>query len=283
MTTEFVVPPFASMFAKFEAVSDPSSLLIYGPPGRWKTTTAGSILDVPKYANAKILYLDIDRGSTALMNNAITRDAIKSGQIGIIQMDKRKINETRGMLEYFLGKRDGNGEFIEGEAFNPDYGYDVVILDTLDVAQQVSVDWLLMNTFNEKDKLDSRAAWGEVNRWTNDVMWAFQNNTHLLGIVVMHSESGTDDGGKFSIKPKLQGGAKDNIGGIPDLVAYVDFEPDPNDKNLQQLVATIGGTSIITAKNRGMLPNRVVNFDLPTFYNLLAERRADSTPAAAAA
>lgn len=284
MTTEIPIPPFASMFAKVEDVEDPSSMLLYGPAGKRKTSTAGTILDVPKYKDAKVLILDIDRGTNALANNPVTREAIRTGQVQIIQMDKRKVNETHGMLEYFLGKRGPNGEFIEGEAFNPAWGYDIVWFDTLDVAQQVSVDWLMLNTFNEKDKIDTRAAWGEVNRWTNDVMWAFQNNTHSLGIIVMHSESGTDDSGKFSIKPKLQGGAKDNIASIPDLVAYLDLEADPNDKNKVQLVATIGGSSIITSKNRGMLPDRVVDFTLPAFYQMLEERReSHKNPAVKAA
>ena len=278
MTKEFEVPPFASMFAPIANLGNPSSMLIHAlGAGRRKTSTAISILDVPQYQDARVLVIDIDRGTSAFANSPSAVRAAEEGRLNIIQMDKRKVNDTFGQLRYFLGYTDEHGEFIEGEAFNPRWGYDIVIFDTLDVAQQVSVEWHLANTYSEKDptKKNTQAAWGDVGRWTNGLMWAFQNNTDSLGIIIAHSEGATDDAGKYRIRPKLQGGAKENIDSIPDVVFYLDLEEDPADKNKAITVATTGNSQYIMAKNRSMMPSRVPNFDLPWYYNYLAEKRAD--------
>lgn len=276
MTT---APPFASMFAKPEEVGNPSGILLYGPPGTWKTSTAGGIVKVPSFAGKKVLYIDIDQGSKVFVNDPEVYAGVQEGRIDIVPIDKLA-PEAFGQLKYFLGGEDEHGQFQKGEAFK--YGYDVVVLDSLDVAQDVAINWYMNNTIAEKTgKKDTLGAWGKVGPWTTDVAWAFQNYEGL-GIVVMHSAESTSESGVFAIKPKLGGSAKDNIASIFDLVAYVDFEANPEDRSDVQLVATLGKSDYIVSKNRWMLPDKIWSFDLPSFYQMIHARRADTAKKAAA-
>lgn len=286
-------PPFAAMFAKPDEIGDPASVLLYAKPGRWKTSTAGSIVRVPKFKDARILYLDVDQGSKVFVNDPDVYAGVQAGRINIIPINKLD-PEAFAQLQYFLGKYDENGVFQRGEAFK--WGYDVVVLDTLDVAQDIAINWFMNNTVSEKTgKKDTLGAWGRVAPWTTDVMWALQNDPSAFGIVVMHSAEDVSETGMLAIKPKLGGSAKDNIGGIPDMVAYLDFEANPENKDDVRLVAHVGKSNIFTTKNRWRTPDKIVDFDMPTLFGLIESRRNEThaqaqaktqstkTPAAAAA
>lgn len=270
--------PFAAMFAKPDEVADPSSILVYGPPGTYKTTIAGSIATVPKFKGKRILYIDIDRGATVLMNDPEIYAAVEAGTFNILPINKLD-GDAFSKLQYFLGAYDEHGNFQQGEAFK--YGYDVVILDSLDVAQEVAADWYLANTWNEQGtKLNTMKAWGEISRWTSNVAWSFQNSDGL-GIIVMHSTEKAEDSGLVKTKPKLSGSAKDNIAAIPDLVAYVDFESNPDNREDIRLVATLGASDAIVSKNRWRLDSKIVDFDLLKFFSIIHDRKTAVLQAAA--
>jgi hypothetical protein len=280
-----IVPPFASMFAKAEQVGPPKCILLYGAPGTFKTSIAGGAIKLPGVT--KMLYIDVDNGSEVFANDqdGIFRHVNEHNMglpgektINIVRIDKTA-SDAFGQLKYFLGYRDAvTGTFVRGAAF--DQGYDTIAIDAFDVAQEIAVQWLLSNTFNEKEKVDTRGAWGEVSKWTSDVAWALQNSKEL-GIIVAHSTEGTDEGGQFKIKAKLQGSVKDSIAGIPSIVAHLDFVADPQTKEAK-LVATVGQSDIHTTKNRYMLPKEIIDFDLPKLYATIADRRANNTAATAA-
>ena len=254
----FPAPPFASEFVDSEAVGDIKSMIIYGEPGTWKTTVGAGICRVPKFANGKGLIIDIDNGTEVLSNEPDIQAKIASGQINIFPIDKTSI-DAWGKLEYIIN-----------EVVNTDYGYDWVMLDTLDVAQEVVIEHLLATTLNDKGQPDTRGAWGKVSAVVGKWMWAFQNTSHFVGVTVMHSKDGTDDGGAFKIKPKLAGSLKDNLAGIPSLVAYVDFREDS--EKVTHLVATIGKSSITSTKNRYKMVDDIWDFDLPKLYATIESR-----------
>lgn len=272
------VPEFASMFVKREQVGPPKCILLYGEEGTRKTTKASEVMKLPQFVKA--LYIDIDRGSEVFVNdeeiNALVSDefgAPGEKAINIVEIDKRDINAP-GILDYFLGSHDANGFWQKGAAFKA--GYDVIILDSLDVAQQVKVDHYMRSTFNEKGQLDTRKAWGEVNKWATDLMWTFQNEPDVLGIVVMHSTLDGEESGAVKIKPKLQGGAKDTIASIPSIVVYLEIREDKATKE-ERLVATVGKGPTITAKNRYMLPKEIEDFSIPGLYALIEEKQSNTT------
>lgn len=281
MQSTLPTPPFASMFAKPETVGKPKSLILYGAPGARKTSTAGGIIKVPGVK--RVLYIDIDNGSEVFLNDPDVYAAVEDGRINIVPIDKLEA-DAFGKLQYFLGRKDPEtGVFVRGEAFNAEWGYDTIIIDALDVAQEVAVDWYLANTFNEHGKQDTRKAWGEIGKWTSDLMWSFQNHPTVTGIAVMHSKEGTEDSGAYKIKPKLSGSVKDTIAGIPSLVAYLSLEVDKDDPAVSHLIATIAGDEVVVGtKNRYSLPGRIEDFDLPMFYKMVAQKKPQR-PAKAAA
>lgn len=276
MTSIAPAVPFATMFAKPEEVGSPDAIFIFGEPGTFKSTIAGGIVKVPQFHGKRVLYIDVDGSATVLANDPEIYAAMEADLLNILPIDKLDPN-AYGKLQYFLGGYDEEGNFQQGEAFK--YDYDVVVLDSLDVAQEIAVEWLQAHTLNEKGTAkDTRKAWGLVSQWTSNIAWALKNS-EPLGIMVGHSVEQAEDSGAIRIKPKLSGSAKDNIAAIPDLVAYVAFEANPEDKNDVRLVATIGASDGIIAKNRWRLPTKLVDFDLPTFFTAINARKTASAPA----
>lgn len=271
-------PPFAEMFMKPEAVGHPELIAIYGDAGTWKSSTAAAIVEVPQFADKRVLLIDVDKGASVLVNNPAVKRKIDNGTFNVLPIDKTAPNAFE-QLVYFLGYQDDHGNWQAGQAFQ--HGYDVVILDTLDVAQEVAVTYLTHNTYNDAgNALNTQKAWGLVKAWTLGLSWAMKNAT-ALGIQVIHAKEETE-AGRLKIKPSLSGGAKDALTGIPDLVAYVDFEQDPADKDKTRLVATIGENAVTETKNRWMLPSKVPNFTLPLLFQMIEERRNDTNQKIAA-
>jgi hypothetical protein len=266
-------PLFAGMFQKKEDVGPPKLVMIYGPPGTRKTSMIGDLLEIPGFN--KILIIDTDNGSEVFANfpkvhAAIGTDLGMPGEkrINIIPIDKTD-PDAYGKLRYLLGERGPDGVFIRGAVF--DLGYDAIVIDTANVMQEIAVQWLTSNTFNDRGALNTQAAWGKVSEWTSDIGWVMQNNATSVGFWLAHSKAGTDDGGKYEIKPKFQGGIKDGIAAIPSLVAYVE-KTKHADTGIVTITATLDG-DVITSKNRYSLPDTIESFDLIKLYAMIAERR----------
>lgn len=263
---EFITPPFAMMFSKSADVGPPKSIFLYGGEGTRKTSMVGDLITIrDSFGNKRFprgLIIDIDNGTEVFANGRSpeVQQAIDDGFLNIFSIDSED-PDAFGKLEYIINDVNEN-----------DYGYDFVSLDTANVAQEVAVKHFLATTFNDKGKPDSRAAWGEVSKWTVKQFRKLHNAPHFLGILVAHSSEGTDDGGAFRIKPKFQGSAKDSVAAVSSIVAYLGFKTNPETKQ-SSLVATMGENEVITAKNRYMLPNEIENFDLVMLYAMLAERQ----------
>ena len=272
---------FEASFLSVDTVDEPQFIELFAAAGKRKTSTAATIVEVPKYRDAKVLFIDIDKGATVLANNPAVKAKIADGSFRIIQINRDDAGDPAtgrppafGQLTMLLGYKDPvTGGWVQGQAFQRDY--DIVILDTLDVAQEVAKDWFLANTFTDDGtKLNTMAGWGRIGDWTLGVAWALKNST-ALGIALVHSKE-ESEGGAFKIKPALAGGAKDKLGGIPDLVAHLDFITDEGQDGATHLVASIGESGITETKNRWMLPPKLIDFTLPQLYELIEQRRAET-------
>jgi hypothetical protein len=267
------MPSFAFAFSAPEQVGPPKSIMIYGEPGTWKTSIAGSYIKVPGVK--RILYIDVDNGTEVFVNDPEIQAAVLDGRIQILQIDKLH-PQAFDMIDAAVK-----------EILSQDFGYDAVVLDAMDVVQEIAVERFMATTFNDKGKLDSRAAWGEVSKWVSNIMWGLQNTTYFTGITVVHSKTEEEKTGATTIKPKFQGSIKDNVAGIPSLVAYVGFEKNAEGK--VELVAGLGKSDEYISKSRysAKVPDRIPNFDLPKLYALINSPAAPAveapTPAAAAA
>lgn len=242
-----LVDPLAGMFATEEEVGAPQSHLIYGYPGRWKTSIGASILAVPNFN--RLFFLDVDNGSEVLFSHptygSFFKQALREGRLNIFKVSK--------LDPHAMDKID----FAIKTYTETDYGYDAFLWDTLDVSQDIA-EKVFKQQFKGFD------VWNALGEWTSDHMWRLQNCPHLVGVTTCHAKETTKQDGAYRLLPSLSGSSKDNIGGIPSVVAYVDFQTDGEGK--EHLVANMGTTGSMITKNRFALPPYFVDFDMPKLY-----------------
>lgn len=267
MTTTLPRPSFAGLMTKPTSLGDPNSLMLYGKSNTGKTTTLGTLIKVPGFD--RICVVDLENGTKVFVNDPEIKQAVEDGRIDIVPIDKRD-------PEAFLTL-----SAVLDELMSNDFGYDAIALDSLDVAQDVAIDWYMANTFSESGKQDSLAAWGKVAKWTADLMWDFQNKQHFMGVVIGHSAIDTEKKTGISmVKPKLSGSAKDNIDSIPDIVAYLWEETLEDDKSHVVFAFGKGGGNFITkSRYSTLLPDRLVDPDMPEIFKYI---RNEKTAAKAA-
>ncbi|QIK64612.1 AAA family ATPase [Leucobacter viscericola] len=186
-----------------EEVGRPKSILLYGTHGTRKTSIAGSIIKAPGFK--KVLFIDIDNGAEVLMNDPVIKEAIVEGRLQILQ----------------VSSLDGDAfvkiNAVVDEITKTDFGYDAVILDTLDVAQDVAEKVIKKKYEGSKNTF---GVFGDLGIWTDEIVRKLHESKHFMSIVTCHSKEQTLESGAHRILPRLSGSSKDAIGGIPSIVAY---------------------------------------------------------------
>lgn len=259
--TQLPQPIWAADVAATEDFGEPGSILIHAEPGQGKSRAALTIAKVRGFE--RVAVLDIDNGTEVLLNDPELRQRYAQGLITIIKIDKTKPDAFLKFHNYFK-------DIIANGAA---YGFNAFIVDTADVAQDVAAEWFLANTYNDAGTaLDTRKAWGEVAKWTADMLWALQNHPTMLGITVNHTkvdEAEQKKTGTATLKPKYAGSVKDTAAGIPSIVIYMTKETAEN--GATNIVADMSGEEGAIAKQRysSFLPNRLENFSMPLLYGLI--------------
>ena len=281
------VPSFASNFTQVLDVGPPKSFLLYGDTGTRKTTMVGELVASGRFKHA--LVFDIDNGTEAFASDPAIMAAVHDGRITISPIDSaldpeafQKIDAQ--ILEVCGAYRDHLG-VINPNPNIPDFGYDLVLLDTVNLAQTVAIKHFQATTFNTKGQPDTLAAWGKVGIWTDEIARLLHNTKRFTGAMVMHPMTVEDKAGGIKIKPKLGGGMKDTMSTIPSLVAYLAFEKHP-DTGVESLVATLGESTLYDSKNRYRLPSKMYDFNLTNLYkqiDALYAPKVSTAPAAVAA
>jgi hypothetical protein len=273
MTITVPAPPapvWASSFQTYEEVGDPKSIFLYGTHGTRKTTIASSIYKVPGIN--RVLHIDIDQGAETLATDPIIRAAIKDGSYNVLPINSLEPHAK------------ANLERVINDVTTTDYGYDAVILDTLDVAQDAAekVYEAQFATSGKGGKRDGFAVYGALGVWTDEQVRKLHNCSHLVGVVTAHEKETTFDDGTTRIQPRLSGSSKDAIGGIPSVVLRLQWQTHP-ETGERALIATLGEDEKLITKQRyrDMLPQHMRDITLPDLYQRI---RADQkTPAAVAA
>lgn len=212
--TKNAAPTIAGLkIGKAQAMSEPNSILLYGRPKGGKTTLAASMIEVPGYERG--LIVDCELGSTAVASNYPDVDVVT-----IPQGDVTLFNQVINAL------RDNEGGIADS--------YDWVSVDTVSTIARWGAKKLI--AANPRNTI---GAWGMVNDWIMQTMWDLQY-MKPLGISIYHTRTDQDKlTGSIWTTPNVQGGARDTVGNVPDMIGYlyivnegdaknhvVDFTPD---------------------------------------------------------
>lgn len=264
------VPSFMSSATPSVDVGPPKSFLLYGDTGTRKTTMVGELIASGRFNRA--LAFDIDNGTETWAADPAIKAAVDDGRLTIIGIDSAMDADAfakldGGILEICGAYRDQTGT-IRPNPNIPDFGFDLFLLDTVNLAQTVAVKHFLTTTFTDKGKPDTLAAWGKVGIWTDEIVRLLHNTKRFTSALVMHPMTVESKTGSVKVKPKLGGGMKDSISTIPSLVAYLAFEQHP-DTGVKSLVATVGDSVTHDAKNRYRLPEKIYDFNLTDLYRTI--------------
>jgi hypothetical protein len=262
-------PAWASAFQTIEEVGDPKSIFLYGTHGTRKTTIASSIYKVEGIN--RVLHIDIDQGAEALATDPVIRAAIKDGSYNVLPINSLEPNAKVKL------------DAIIEDVTTTDYGYDAVILDTLDVAQDVAEEVFeaMYATSGKGGKRDGFAVYGDLGVWTDKIVRKLHNCPFFVGVITAHEKENTAEDGTSRIQPRLSGSSKDAIGGIPSVVARLAFRTHP-ETGERALIATLGEDEKLITKQRyrDALPQHMRDITLPDLYERIRADKPSTKPAA---
>lgn len=182
----------------------PELLLFYGRPGCGKTWLAASASELPNVKRVAILDTE---GSTVGTLTDFDDDVVD-----IISTEKDTPEESFIFLNTILDK------FFDSTETHP---YDVVIVDTFDVAQDQAKKYFFGKApLTKSGEKDGFWVWAQIQEWSEKVARGLKR-MKALGILVVHEKKDTDEDGKVTVQLKLAGAAKDIVPGIPDTLAYL--------------------------------------------------------------
>lgn len=258
-------PSFASFIQPPDEVGRPKSILLYGTHGTRKTSIAGSIIKTPGFK--KVLYIDIDNGTEVLMSDPEIKKAVFAERLQVLPISSLDPDAFAKI-----------GSVVE-EITNTNFGYDAVVFDTLDVAQDVAEKHFKKL---HKDSNNKFAVYGDLGVWTDEIVRRLHESQFFMSIVTCHSKEQTLESGAHRILPRLSGSSKDAIGGIPSIVAYLEYQSDPESGEVH-LVARVAESDVVISKNRYSLPPFLIDPDMPSLFEQIKGATESATAEAEAA
>jgi len=262
-------PKWKSAFTPAVELGKPKSIFLYGTHGTRKTSIASSIAKVRGFN--KTLHIDIDNGTEVLANDPTIIALIETGKYNILPINPLEPGA--------LTKIDS----VITDITTVDYGYDAVIFDTFDVGQDVSERNAEVKyaTSGKGGTRDGFAVYREVGEWSDVTMRKLHDSKFFTGIVVAHEKEGTLDDGTVRTTPRLSGSSKDEIGGIPSIVAYLQWRNHP-ETGEKHLVWNLGESAKTVTKNRFNLPDQILDADMPALFDLIEKNRPKKSATTAA-
>lgn len=210
---------------KATAVDKIHSAIIFGEYGTGKTWVAASADDIDDYS--PVLIVDIE-GSAAGVGR-------KYPNVDIIKVTSH-----------------AKLELIRDELLTKEHGYKTVIFDTLNVAQNRAEQVFRKDPKNANNKF---GVWSDLKDWTIEFVREM-HQADFLAIFIAHSQVDKDDNtGKMVTTVKIAGSARTDVPTVPDLIGYLEWDVDDNDKQVR--VLRVGRSSSIITKNRFGLPDTI--------------------------
>lgn len=235
----------AKYVVKPEAAGKPEEILLYSPAGSGKTYFAASACELPGVK--KVLYLDVE-GSTKG-----TLGSFNKNKIDIIPIYLEDPSRQFPLLNTIITKLGDKNTVTK---------YDVVVIDTFDVAQDLAVAAF--------ENADGYQQWRDVKDWSLDTARMLKR-IKPLAILVMHDREEKVDSGAIVARLRLSGAAKDVLPGIPDMVAYLERKLSKEDGNVHTYAYFESSNRKVT-KNRFNFPPIMEDADLPALWAYIDEQ-----------
>lgn len=251
-------PAWANAFQTATTVGKPKSILLYGTHGTRKTSIASSIAKVAGFE--RVLHIDIDNGTEVLGNDEDIVKRIKDGSYNVLSINPLEVDAKKKF------------DAVIDDITTVDYGYDAVILDTLDIAQDVAEKFI--KRLHEGDaKKNTFAIFGELGIWTDELVRKLHDSQFFTAVITAHEKEVTQEDGTVRVVPRLSGSSKDAIGGIPSIVAHLGWSAHPETGDLH-LVASVGESSRYISKNRYNLPAQILDTNMVDLYERIEKKPA---------
>ena len=242
----------------------PGLVMLYGRPGSGKTWLAASVSELDSVN--KVLYIDTE-GSTE--GTLVGFDDAKIDILNIPKTVRNIIDSGENPVTeiQFL-------DSVLNELFATNQsGYDAIVIDTLDVAQ----DWKLKELLPIWESKNKFKAWELVGDWTETIGQKLKA-LDAIGVIVLHSKKDKDESsGSISIEARLKGAAKDTFPGIPDTVAYLTRRTyKDGDNDVEATVAEFGSQDNKVTKNRFGFPLAMVNPSFKSMWEHINNRQKEN-------
>ena len=246
-------------------VNYPGLVMLYGRPGSGKTWLAASVSELPSVN--KVLYIDTE-GSTE-----DTLVGFNDDKIDILNIPKtvRNINDSAD------GPQVTEIQFLDSVldellATNTS-GYDAIVIDTLDVAQ----DWKVKELTPIWEKKNKFKIWDLVSDWTENIGQRLKS-LDAVGVIVLHSKKDKDESsGVVSIEARLKGSSRDTFPGIPDTVVHLTRRTyRDGDKDIEATVAEFGSQDNKVTKNRFDFPITMVAPSFTKMWDHIDNRQKEN-------
>lgn len=278
----FPLPSFAASFADPEETGPPLSILEYGDTGTGKTESIGRVVKAGFFK--KVLIINLDKSVETLNLDPQIKAALHDGRISVLTIDEfdpsAMLRVENTILEIAGKWRAPDGSILDNPNL-PDFGYDLVAIDTVNLLGEVAIKWLKANTNNDAGtKLDGLKAYGRLSTWMNEMIRVIHNSQRFVGLFLMHEKTYEEKTGANKTKPKMEGSFKDSLPSIPSVVAHLDWEKNPDGGEVV-LTATVGKSDQFSTKNRYGMGPKIYGFDLAQFYIDIYTKIGLPLPAAA--
>lgn len=266
-TPTLPAPSFAGAFEDPEDNGPPESVLLYGNTGTRKTSAIGELVKAGFFK--KVLVINIDKSTEVLSNDPEVRAALHDGRITLVGIDQfdptARLQIEKIILEVSGAYRDINGNILFSP-HAPDFGYDLIVVDTVNLVGEVGLKHLKATTHNDRgDKLDGLKAYGKFGTWMDEMIRLIHNSDRFVGLFLSHEKTYEEKNGSNLVKPKMEGAFKDSFPSIPSMVAHLRWAKHP-ETGQPSLVATVGESELYSSKNRYRLPSEIYDFNLADVY-----------------
>ena len=266
MTVE--IPSIKATLSKYvkkpSEATVPRLIAIYGNPGSGKSFLAGSASELDHVKS--LLFIDTEGSSDG------TLVGFDDNKIEILNIPEtvQALNAERAP-----GEQITNIQFFDkvlNDLFSvPDSGYDAIVIDTLDVAQ----DWKSKELVGIWEKVNKYKVWELLGDWSTHIADKLKANK-ALGIVVLHTKEDKDEStGAILQNIRFKGAAKDTFPGIPDVVGYTTrriYKVDGEEKEITVIeFATQDGK---VTKNRFQFPSKMIEPSIKKLWDHAVARAA---------